>query len=127
MSMEKLGEIANKLVDFCKSGNEAECLNTLYAQDAVSVEPMPMPGTDSPESVGLDAIRGKHDWWNGAFEVHSASVDGPYMHGTDRFTVIFELDATEKQSGERSQMKEVALYTVKDEKIVREEFFYSQG
>ena len=34
---------------------------------------------------------------------------------------------TEKASGQRSQGKEVAVYTVKDGKITREEFFYAMG
>ena len=40
--------------------------------------------------------------------------------------MIFEFDTTNKQSGKRSQMKEVGIYTVNDGgKIVREEFFYT--
>jgi hypothetical protein len=30
-------------------------------------------------------------------------------------------------AGRRTKLEEVALYTVKDGKIVREEFFYSMG
>ena len=40
------------------------------------------------------------------------------------YEVIFEIDATEKASGNRTQMKEVAVYHVTDGKISREEFFY---
>ena len=48
------------------------------------------------------------------------------MHGDDRFAVIFGFDVSNRQSGERTQMQEVAVYTVNDNgKIVREEFFYS--
>jgi hypothetical protein len=90
------------------------------------VEAFAMPGTDSRESRGVDAIKGKHDWWNSAMELHSASVDGPFVHGDDRFAVIFGFDATDRKSGERTQMKEVAIYTVNgDGKIVREEFYYA--
>lgn len=45
-------------------------------------------------------------------------------HGDDRFAVIFDISVKHKESGEVSDMKEVALYTVGDGKIVREEFFY---
>jgi ketosteroid isomerase-like protein len=37
---------------------------------------------------------------------------------------MFEMDVTPKAGGERMQMKEVALYTVKDGKIAQEEFWY---
>ena len=119
-----LNEIANQLVAYCREGKEEQGLNELYAKDAVSVEAAPMPGADSAEMQGLDAIRGKHEWWNNTMEVHSASVDGPYPHGDNRFGVIFEMDTTNKETNERSQLKEMAVYTVDNGKIVREEFFY---
>lgn len=119
-----LNEIAEKLVSHCRNGTEAEGLNTLYAEDCVSVEAAVMPGSDSREANGLDAIRGKHAWWDNAVEVHAFTADGPYPHGDDKFAVIFEADTTMKDTGQRMQMKEVGVYHVKEGKIVREEFFY---
>ncbi len=113
-------DIAAKLVEHCQNQTEAEGLDTLYHPDAESVEAMGPPGMDLV-SKGIDAIKGKHAWWNENFEVHGGDIDGPYVNG-DSFSVIFEIDATEKNSGQRTQMKEVALYHVKDGKIVREEF-----
>ena len=93
--------------------------------EAVSVEAVQGPGAERRETKGRDAIKGKHDWWYSAMEEHDSTVDGPYMHGDDRFAVIFEMDVTDRASGERTQMKEVGVYTVVDGKIVREEFFYT--
>ena len=120
-----LKEIAEALCAHCRNGTEADGLSTLYAPDAVSVEAMPMQGQDSAETHGLEGIRGKHAWWDGAMEVHEAKVDGPFLHGADRFAVIFEIDVTERESGNRMQMKEVGIYTVAGGKIAREEFFYT--
>lgn len=126
MTAEMLKTTAEKLVAHCRAGTTKQGLDELYDPGAVSVEAMAMPGADSPETVGVDGIRGKHDWWEGAMEVHSASADGPFVHGADRFAVIFAFDATDRNSGRRTQMQEVAVYTVNDGgKIVREEFFYS--
>lgn len=125
MANAALSETARKLVEHCRSRTEMDGLRELYSPDAVSVEAMTMPGSDSAEIRGIDGIRGKHEWWDANFEVHNQVVDGPYPHGDDRFAVIFELDTTNKGSGERSHMKEVAVYSVDDAgKIVREEFFY---
>ena len=96
MTDNPLADIANQLVANCREGREMQGLDELYASDAISVEAMPMPGMDSSESAGLAAIKGKHEWWVNAMEVHSASVDGQYLHGADRFAVIFEIDATDK-------------------------------
>ena len=43
----------------------------------------------------------------------------------DRFGAIFHIDVTNRESGQRIKMSEIAVYTVKDGKIAREEFFYS--
>jgi hypothetical protein len=60
----------------------------------------------------------------GANEVHSTKATGPFLHGEDRIGVIFEMDITDKASGNRMQMQELAIYTAKDGKITREEFYY---
>jgi hypothetical protein len=78
---------------------------------------------------GLPAVRQKNEWWVANHEIHRGEAKGPFPNG-DRFTVIFDYDVTAKagpMAGKRVQMEEVALYTVKDGKIVREEFFYSMG
>lgn len=122
----KLKNAAEALVAHCRNSTEAEGLKSLYAPDAVSVEAMAMPGSGTAEIKGVEAIQGKHDWWAENFEVHGGSVGDPMYHGDDRFSVIFEMDTTNKQSGERSQMSEVAIYTVNDAgKISKEEFFYA--
>ena len=125
MSRETMKTTAEKLVAHCRAGTTRQGLKELYAPDAVSVEAVAMPGSGSAETRGLQGIEGKHDWWDSTMEVHSASTDGPYPHGDDRFAVIFEFDITDRASGQRNQMKEVAVYTVNPAgKIVREEFFY---
>lgn len=115
-------EIANRLVELCKQGKNDEALSSLYANDAVSVEAMAMPGIQQ-ESKGLAAIKAKGEWWVTNHEIHSASVTGPWPHG-DRFIVGFQYDVTNKPSGTRMKMDEAGLYTIRNGKIVREEFFY---
>ncbi|WP_170514614.1 nuclear transport factor 2 family protein [Ruegeria atlantica] len=118
-----LKEIADELVAGCREDRAKENLNKLYAPDAVSVEAQEMEGMGR-ETHGVDGIRGKHEWWEGAHEVSGASVSEPYLHGDDRFAVIFEVQGKVKESGEAFDMKEVAIYHVANGKIVREEFFY---
>lgn len=118
-------EIAKKLVELCKQGKNAEALDTLFADEVVSVEAVAMPGAQQ-EVKGLAAVRAKGEWWVNNHEVHSSSVTGPWPHG-DRFIVGFEFDVTNKPSGKRMQMAEAALYTVRNGKVVREEFFYDAG
>lgn len=112
-------ELAEAFTALCRDGRYEEA-EAHWAEDVVSLEAMP---GERARLVGREAIKTKHAWWVGAMEVHSQSVTGPFIHG-DQFAVIFELDVTERASGARSNMREVALYTVKDGKIVEERFFY---
>ena len=117
-----LSEIAHELVAGCREGRAKQNLDALYAPDAVSVEAEDMG--QGRETHGLPGIHAKHEWWESTQIVHSGSVEGPFLHGDDSFAVIFEMDAEDKTTGKRSQMREVAIYHVKGGRIVREEFFY---
>ena len=118
-------EIARKLVELCRQGKNVEALDTLFAKDVISVEAVAMPGAQR-EAKGLAAVKAKGEWWLANHEVHSASVTGPWPHG-DRFVVGFQYDVTNKPSRKRMKMDEVGLYSVRNGKIVREEFFYDMG
>ena len=98
----------------------ADDYQAYWADDIVSLEP-----NDGPMSrvEGREQLLQKHAWWNENAEVHSSNTDGPYVFG-DQFAVNYEMDVT--IDGERSQMKEVGLYTVKDGKIAEERFMYGQ-
>jgi len=118
-------DIAKKLVELCKQGKNQEAMETLYAPDIVSVEAMGMPNLPA-EVRGREAVFAKGKWWYDNHVVHAATCEGPYPHG-DRFIVRFSYDITNKPTNTRRQMDEMALFTVKDGKIVREEFFYVTG
>ena len=77
----------------------------------------------------MAAIRAKSEWWKNNHEIHRAEVSGPWPHD-DRFIVRFSYELTAKagpMAGKRFSMEEAGLYTVKDDKVVMEEFFYSMG
>ena len=49
--------------------------------------------------------------------MHSIEVTGPSVNG-DQFIVGFKMDITQKESGQRMQMNEMGLFTVKDKKLL---------
>lgn len=117
-------QIGEKLVAFCREGRNLDAINELYSDGVVSVEAADPPEGER-EAKGIDAVRGKNQWWVENHEVHSASVKGPFPHGDDRFCVLFNYEVTNKPSGQRFDLEEVGLFTVEGDKISREEFFYS--
>lgn len=121
-------DVGKKLVELCRKGKESEAVGTLYSQNIVSIEPVAGPAGPARQQ-GLAAIKGKGEWWEKNNQVHSREVEGPWPHG-DRFIVRFKYDITAKtgaMAGKRMTMDETGLYTVKDGKIVQEEFFYNMG
>ena len=83
-------------------------------------------GGGSPETRGIEGVRGKTEWWVNNMEVNRLEVSGPFV-AHDRFVVQYDLEVTEKSSQKKMPMSEVGVYTVKDGKIVREEFLPLAG
>jgi SnoaL-like domain len=115
----KTEEVAKKVMELVRKQAWYEALDALYDKDIVSVE----AGVDGspPETRGKEGVRGKIDWWVSAMEVHSFTANGPFV-AHDRFVVQYDADVTDKSSKQRRKMSEVGVYTVKNGKIVREEF-----
>ena len=121
-------EVGTKLAELCREGKNLEAIETLYSETIVSVEAV---GDETMPAVmeGIDAIRGKNQWWLDNHEVHEGDVRGPFPN-ENRFALIFNFDVTAKagpMAGQRMKIEEVALYTVEDGKITREEFYYDMG
>ncbi len=118
-------DIGKEIAALCKQNKNQEAIDRFYSPDVVSVEACAMPGMERVQT-GLQAAKGKNQWWVDNHMVHGGSVEGPYPHD-DRFILHFKYDVTPKHTGKRITLDEVGLYTVKNGKIVKEEFFYSMG
>ena len=116
-------DVGNNLVNLCRQGQFTEVINQHYSDNIVSVEPVGGEGMPA-EMSGIDAIRGKNNWWVENHEVHGLTVDGPFV-GDGQFAVRFTMDVTPKMTGQRATMVEMALYTVEGGKITKEEFYYN--
>jgi ketosteroid isomerase-like protein len=115
--------VAQELVSLCRAGRNLEAINKLYSPKIVSIEPVGDENMPA-EMTGIDAIRQKNEWWFENHEVHKAEANGPFV-GENQFAVQYIFEATFKPTGQRTEATEMALYTVKDGKIVREQFYYN--
>lgn len=118
-------ELAAKFVAMCKEGKNFDVMQQLYADNIVSVE-AERRKTGSFETAGKAAVIQKSVEWAGAHEIHGATVEGPFLL-VDKFAVVFEFEVTPKATGQRVKDREIAVYTVANGLIVREEFFYGEG
>ena len=115
-------EVADKLVGYCKQGNFRDALTNLYSNDIVSIEAT-APPDGAREVKGIEAVKGKGDWWVSNHDIHSVIVEGPLVAG-DQFCVCFKMDVTFKPTSKRHVMEELGVYHVSNGKVDREEFFY---
>ena len=114
-------QIANRLVELCRTGAYETVHNELYSKDVESIEP---ETAQEPRHIkGIEAIKEKGKQFQGMVEeVHGGYVSNPVIAG-NRFSVAMGMDVTMKGMG-RLKMDEIAVYEVKDGKVVKEQFFY---
>ena len=114
-------EVAARFNELAKEGKWDQIQNELFAENAKSIEPPNSPGLQSVE--GLDAIRQKGKQFNEMVEeMHGGYSSEPLVAG-NHFSVAMGMDVSMKGMG-RTKIDEIALYEVKDGKIVKEQFFY---
>ena len=114
-------EIAHRLAELCRLGQYETAQKEFYSKDAESIEPAGSPGMQSVK--GLDAIVEKgHQFMSTVEQVHSSTVSEPVIAG-NTFAIAAVMDLTMKGMG-RIPMEELAVYEVKDGKVIKEQFFY---
>ena len=120
-AVRTITEVANRFNELAKQGQWSQIQDELFSDDAVSIEPANSPGLKSVE--GIDAIRQKgKQFENMVEEMHGGFTNPPQIAG-NHFAVAMGMDVTMKGQG-RMKMDEIAVYQVKDGKIVKEQFFY---
>jgi ketosteroid isomerase-like protein len=117
----KTQEIAKRFYELAKDGKWEQIQDELFSKDTRSIEP---PQSQGMQSVtGIDQIREKAKQWGDMIEeTHGGYCTEPMVAG-NFFTCTMGADVTMKGKG-RMKMDEVAVYEVKDGKIVTEQFFF---
>ncbi len=113
-----LQSIANKFVEMCNQAKNFDVMKEMYSDDIVSVE------AGGNETVGKVAVIEKSAKWAQGIEIHGEVCKGPFFNGATQFAVIFQFDVTPKATGVRAVQEEVGVYTVVNDKITREVFYY---
>ena len=114
-----LQTIAGQFVELCNQGKNFDVMRAMYAPDIVSVE------ASGEETAGKTPVIQKSEHWQANNTVGGEKVRGPFFNGPNQFAVHFTFDVTPKATGKRITLEEVGVYTVIDDKITREQFFYA--
>src|SRR5688572_27862921 len=124
-----LQTVATRFVELCNQGKNFDVMEAMYAPDIVSVE------ASGEEVAGKRPVIEKSRRWQANNTVTGERVRGPFFDRTNgggatgarssgQFAVHFTFDVTPKSTGRPVRLEEVGVYTVKDDKITREQFYY---
>jgi hypothetical protein len=113
-------QVANRLVELCRTGQIQQAQTELYGEKMVSIEPA---GAQVEKAVGLKAVVEKGQQFASMIEAHHGlTITDPVVTGKF-FSMGMTLDATMKGQG-RMLLEEICVYKVENGKIVYEQFVY---
>lgn len=117
-------EVAGRYMELEKQGKWDEIQAELYSVDVVSIEPEHAAAMKmATVTKGIEAVKAKGKAFNESIaEMHGGYCTEPVVGG-DFFSVGMGMDCTMK-NGKRMNMEEIAVFSVKDGKIVSEQFFF---
>jgi len=117
-------ELANRYFELFQQRQVAEIYEQLYSPNIICNEPAHAAAIGVPTTTsGIEAVLAKSkERMETIAQVHSFFCSEPVVGGSF-FSVAMGRDMTFK-TGQRVQLAEIAVFEVKDDKIISETFFY---
>jgi hypothetical protein len=119
-------KVAARLVELCARGENLAAIQELYADHARHVEVVDGPGCGRILE-GKTTIAEKAAQFARSITVHGRTCGAPVVNG-DQFLCPMSLDCTFNEgpmAGQRMNMTETVLYTVRNGTITEAKFFYA--
>jgi hypothetical protein len=117
-------DVANRFSELAKQNDWEKIQNELFSRDAESIEPPQVAEQGGLQSVkGLDAIKKKGENFQNSVEQMYGGYTGEPIIAGNFFAVAMGMDCKMKGM-DRMKMDEIAVYEVKNGKIVKEQFFF---
>lgn len=111
-------EVAQSLIALLRQSRNVEAYNTLYAAETECVEADP-----KRSRTGLPRLTADMQAFADAHEFHYTRIEGPMVVG-ETFAVALSFRATPRSGAASFDVHEIGVYTVRNGKIIREQFFY---
>lgn len=117
-------KVANRYYELMQQNKREQVINELYSQEIINREPEHAIAIGiSTTTKGLDAVKAKSKARTEMIEqVHSEHCSEPVVGGKF-FSVSLGRDITLKGKP-RMNLEEIAVFEVKEDKIISEQFFY---
>jgi hypothetical protein len=116
-------EVANRFNQLAQENKWMDIQDALYSDDAVSIEPPHAAATGLQNAQGREGLKKKAEAFNEMIEEMHGGYCSQSVVGGTHFAVAMGMDVTLKGAG-RINMDEIAVYEVREGKIVKEQFFF---
>ena len=121
--MANVHDVARDFTDMLRQGQFVAARERFWADDVRSIEPHDLPDGIAAEVSGIEAARAKTARWLGSRHIHDLSIDGPFVTG-NQFALFLDMMIAGQPSGADQPFTEIAIFTVRDGRIIEERFFY---
>jgi hypothetical protein len=111
-------QIADRLITLIREQKFVEAYKELYAEEAESIDPM---HALMPPARGLITLIEREKQFLSKVTIHKIEVSEPLI-ASNYFSINIRMDFTTRDNG-RKDLEELCVYHVKDDKIVRQQFF----
>ena len=114
-------QVAEELTSLWLAGEFRAAGEKLWAEDVVSIEPRALLDGVDAQCLGIEAVREKNLRWFSTRGIEDLSLDGPFVTG-DHFALF--ADMLIAHGGRLIPHSEIAVFVVRDGKIIEERHFY---
>jgi SnoaL-like domain len=121
--MASVQDVARDFTSLLRQGQFEAAGARFWADDVRSLEPRDLPGGIPATVFGIDAARGKGNARFGTIRIEDIGIDGPFVTG-DQFALFLDMLITNIASGHAQPFTEIAIFTVRDGRIIEERHFY---
>lgn len=115
--------LASDFAQLLLSGNPIEAAEKYWADDIVRIEPARWPECAPKRAEGYDAAHATLREWIDVRDAADLAIDGPFVTG-DVFVLFLDMEIAVEGTGKREPFSEIAVFTVRGDKIVEERHFY---
>ena len=121
--MAAINDVARDFTAMLRCGQFEAAGERFWAEDVRSSEPADLPGEIPAFISGIEAARGKAKSRFGRCRIDDLGIDGPFVTG-DQFALFLDMLITDPACGVAQPFTEIAIFTVRDGRIIEERFFY---
>lgn len=118
-----IDHLASDFAHLLLAGNLAEAAEKYWANDIVRIEPARLPAGEPRQATGYAAAHAKLLEWIEVSDAAELVIDGPFVTG-NVFALFLDMEIAVPGTGNREPFSEIAIFTVRDQKIVEERHFY---